>query len=120
MRTRAFLVMLALAVAALPEEPVDLNAVHRIRTEAFENSTGYRGDGGTVFATSAGYPDPKYTDPPPAIVITPEHYNRVVRLLENKIPVTVSLDVDARFHPETPDSFNILAELPGGRKKAKW
>jgi len=80
-------------------------------------STGYRGDGGTVFATSAGYPDPKYTDPPPAVVITPEHYNRIVRLLEKKVPVTVSLDVEARLHTETTDSFNIVADIAGGRKK---
>lgn len=80
-------------------------------------STGYRGDGGTVFATSAGYPDPKYTDPPPAIVITPEHYNRIVRLLQTEIPVKLALDVETEFHTETADSFNILADLPGGSKK---
>lgn len=80
-------------------------------------STGYNGDGGTVFASSAGSYKSEYPDPPPSIAITPEHYNRIVRLLEKKITVKLHIEVDARFHTETTDSFNVIAELPGSSKK---
>ncbi|MEZ5403485.1 MAG: M20/M25/M40 family metallo-hydrolase [Bryobacteraceae bacterium] len=80
-------------------------------------STGYRGDGGTVFASSAGSYNSKYPDPPPSIAITPEHYNRIVRLLEKKIGVKLRIAVKAEFHTETPDSFNVVGEIPGGSKK---
>ncbi|MEZ5352603.1 MAG: M20/M25/M40 family metallo-hydrolase [Bryobacteraceae bacterium] len=80
-------------------------------------STGYRGDGGTVFASAAGSYNSKYPDPPPSIAITPEHYNRIVRLLEQKIPVKVRVDVKAEFHTGSTDSFNVIGELPGSSKK---
>ena len=80
-------------------------------------STGYRGDGGTVFATSAGAFDARYADPPPAAAVTPEHYNRIARLLEKKIAVKLELDIRTEFHTETKDSFNVVADLPGGSRK---
>jgi hypothetical protein len=80
-------------------------------------STGYAGDGGTVFATAAGDRDAKFADPPPAIAITPEHYNRIVRLLEKKIAVKVEMEVRAQFHTESLDSFNVTAEIAGGAKR---
>ena len=61
--------------------------------------------------------DGKYADPPPAIVVTPEHYNRMVRLLEAKLAVKVELEVKAQFHTDAADSYNIVAELPGASKK---
>lgn len=80
-------------------------------------SNGTSGDGGTVFGSAMGSFDRKYPDPPPAIAITPEHYNRIVRLLEAKQTVKLELDIKAEFHEETNDSYNIVAELPGGKKK---
>jgi len=80
-------------------------------------STGTEGDGGTVFATSAGDRDGSRPAPPPAMAITPEHYNRIVRLLEKKIPVKLRFELQAQFHDETLDSFNIVGEIPGGSKK---
>ena len=80
-------------------------------------STGTAGDGGTVFATAMGSYNSAFPDPPPAIVVTPEHYNRMVRLLEAKRSVKVELDVKTAFHEDSKDSYNIVGELPGGRKK---
>ncbi len=80
-------------------------------------SAGYRGDGGTVFASSGGSREVKDYIPPPMAAITPEHYNRIARLLEKKIPVKLEMDIQTRFHDENLDSFNILAEIPGNRKK---
>ncbi|MBL8232024.1 MAG: M20/M25/M40 family metallo-hydrolase [Bryobacterales bacterium] len=80
-------------------------------------STGSAGDGGTVFATSGGSQDVKNPVPPPMIVITPEHYNRIVRLLEKKIAVKLEVDVQAQIVEENQDSWNVIAEIPGSRKK---
>jgi Zn-dependent M28 family amino/carboxypeptidase len=51
------------------------------------------------------------------VVITPEHYNRIARLLNKKVPVRVEFDFEVRFHDNEPDGYNIIAEIPGGRKK---
>jgi carboxypeptidase Q len=115
------------AAPGLPQTPAEREAARRFTGQrndflkaegaAAILSTGYRGDGGTVFATSAGAFDGRYTDPPPAAAITAEHYNRIARLLEKKIAVKLELEVRAQFHTETKDSFNVVAELPGGAKK---
>lgn len=70
-------------------------------------------DGGTVMGSAAG--DRNMTDdqlPPPSVVVTNEHYNRIVRLIEKEIPVTLEFDIAAKF-TEPEDSFNITAEIPG-------
>ena len=51
------------------------------------------------------------------VVITPEHYNRIVRLIEHKIPVKVAFDIQAQFLGYAEDSVNVIAEIPGGKKK---
>lgn len=72
---------------------------------------------GNTYGTSFGSRDPKGPVPPPAIVLTAEHYNRIVRLIEHKIPVRLTVDVTARFLDDTQESFNVIAELPGGAKR---
>ncbi len=70
-------------------------------------------DGGTVMGSAAA--QPTATDdqlPPPSVLVTNEHYNRMVRLLEKSIPVTLEFDIAAKFTPPG-DSFNIVAEIPG-------
>ena len=78
---------------------------------------GYNGDGGTVFATSGGPRDPKEPKPLPTIALTPEHYNRIARLVEHKIPVKLELEVRAEFLGGDTDSFNVIGEIPGTTKK---
>src|ERR1043166_7503301 len=74
-------------------------------------------DGGTVFGTSGGSYKFGELVPRPTVVLTPEHYNRVVRLLEHKIPVKLEFDIRAEFGPNPEESFNIVGEIEGGRKK---
>jgi carboxypeptidase Q len=71
-------------------------------------------DGGTVFGQAAGSQDPKEETPPPSVVITNEHYNRICRLLAKDVPVTLEFDIAAKF-TEPTDSFNITAEIPGAK-----
>ena len=77
----------------------------------------YRTDGGTVFASSAGSRDPKDPLPPPAVALTSEHYDRIMRLVQKKIPITLEFDIQNKFYDDEKDSFNVSAELPGGARK---
>jgi hypothetical protein len=60
--------------------------------------------------------DPK--EPPTAaqIVVASEHYNRIARLLDRNIPVTIELNVQNRFVTDTLDASNVIAEIPGTDK----
>jgi len=78
---------------------------------------GGRSEGGTVFAQGGGSRDPKDPVPPPMVTLTPEHYNRIARLLDHKIPVKLEFNVEARFVDDRTDSVNVVGEIPGGRKR---
>jgi carboxypeptidase Q len=70
-------------------------------------------DGGTVMGSGAA--QPTATDdqlPPPSVLVTNEHYNRMARLAEKGIPVTLEFDIATKFTPPA-DSFNVIAEIPG-------
>ncbi len=80
-------------------------------------STDDRGDGGVVFAESDADYQVKAPVTIPSVVLAPEQYNRLVRLAEKKVPAQVELDVDARFNDDQPDGYNVIAEIPGHKKK---
>jgi carboxypeptidase Q len=69
-------------------------------------------DGGTVMASAAGSQAADAPLPPPSVALTAEHYNRIARLLDKNIPVTLAFDIAAKFS-DPGDSFNVVAELPG-------
>jgi hypothetical protein len=82
------------------------------------------GDGGTFFvqqgAAYSATPQPGFggqlpLTTPPQIVLAVEHYGRLVRTLEKKVPVTIELDVRNSMTDNQP-GFNVLAELPGTDK----
>ena len=52
----------------------------------------------------------------PQIVLAVEHYNRLVRILDKKIPVTLEFDVRNTFHDADLNAFNVVADLPGTDK----
>jgi hypothetical protein len=56
------------------------------------------------------------TPQPPQLVVASEHYGRIARTLDKNIPVTIELNVQNRYHDETLDSFNVIAEIPGTDK----
>jgi len=78
---------------------------------------GDRGDAGIVRGSAQGSRDPKDPVPPPSVLLAPEHYGRIARLIEHKFPVTLEFNIQARFLDETQDTFNVIADLPGGDKK---
>lgn len=76
-----------------------------------------RSEGGDVFGGSAGSRDPKDAVVPATVVLTPEHYNRIVRLIEHKIPVKLEFNVQTKFQDARQDSVDVIAEIPGGAKR---
>ena len=77
-----------------------------------------RGDDGTVFvqAPQGVSRDPKDPLQPPQVTVAVEHYGRIARTLEKKIPVTLQMDIDNRFYDDDQNAFNIAAEIPGTDK----
>jgi hypothetical protein len=75
-----------------------------------------RGDGGTIFVQSGG--SRNASDPPVAaqVVLAVEHYGRIARTLEKKIPVTVQMDIENKFFDADLNAFNVVGELPGTDK----
>jgi hypothetical protein len=49
----------------------------------------------------------------PIIAVTPEHYNRMFRILKRGIPVKVELEVRNRVGDKVEKAANVLGEIPG-------
>jgi hypothetical protein len=75
-----------------------------------------RGDGGTLFVQAGGSRDPKEPPAPTQVTLAVEHYGRIMRTLELKIPVTLQMDIVNRFYDADQSSFNIVGEIPGTDK----
>jgi hypothetical protein len=80
-------------------------------------SPSYRATSGIVFGAAAGSYDPKKAVPPASVALEAEQYNRIARLIDKKIPVTLEFDIQAKFLEDTLDSFTVTGELPGTSKK---
>lgn len=76
-----------------------------------------RGSGGIVFAEGVRSGDPDAPVPPPVVVLAPESYARLARLVDRKVPVRVGLEVKVKFQDADLDATNVVAEIPGGRKR---
>ena len=79
--------------------------------------TNTEGNGGVIFAENFGSFISSAPVPPPAVQLMPEHYNRLLRLVEHDVPVTLSVKVDASYPENGAQGMNVIAELPGGGKR---
>ena len=82
-------------------------------------SSGGRGDYGATVAAgirSARHPDrPR---PLPEIILAVEHYNRIVRILdEHREPATMEVEVRTEFYDKDLRGYNVVAEIPGTDRK---
>ena len=73
-------------------------------------------DGGTMTVMTGGSRDPKAAPVLPRVAVDVEHYGRIFRTLEKNIPVTLRINIANKFYDDNPDSFNIVAEIPGADK----
>ena len=77
-----------------------------------------RGDGGTVFvqAPQGVSREPDGPRQPTQVTLAIEHYGRIWRTLEKKIPVTLAIKINNQFFDTDLNAFNVVAELPGTDK----
>jgi hypothetical protein len=73
----------------------------------------FRYEGGTM---GGGGANRNATDNLPTVAMDAEHYNRIARLLEHHIPVTLQFEIKASYGDDV-DSFNVIGEIPGNAKK---
>ncbi|MDQ1611247.1 MAG: carboxypeptidase [Pyrinomonadaceae bacterium] len=100
-----------------------------------------RGDGGTLFVQSATVPPasiPETIDPnalqsffrrglapydkaapafPPQIVVSGEHYNRMLRMIQAGEKVRVNANLEVQFQDQDMMGYNTIAEIPGSDLK---
>jgi carboxypeptidase Q len=66
------------------------------------------GEHGTVFVTGRDMG----ANAVPSIVLATEHYNLIAKMLQQKIPVKLAVEVQGRYNDEK-DTHNVIAEIPG-------
>ncbi|HEX8459128.1 MAG TPA: M20/M25/M40 family metallo-hydrolase [Pyrinomonadaceae bacterium] len=100
-----------------------------------------RGDGGTLFVQSATVPPatiPETLDPaalqtffrrgvapydksapnvPPQVVVSAEHYNRILRMIQAGERVRMNVNLEVQFQDQDLMGYNTVAEIPGGDLK---
>ena len=75
-----------------------------------------RGSGGTIFVQGGGGRNLTDAPVPAQVVMSVEHYGRIWRMLEKKVPVRLEMDIQNKFHDEDLNSFNILGDITGTDK----
>jgi carboxypeptidase Q len=85
-----------------------------------EMSAGARGDNGAVIAQGPLPGDGDRTVdgqvPVPQVVLAGEHYGRLLRVLDKKLPVRLTMNVRSRFVDTSLDVYNVIAEIRGTDK----
>jgi len=95
-----------------PSRPPQLNAerLALLKTEGVAVTIEPNiGEHGTVFVTGRDLG----ANSVPSIVLASEHYNLIAKLLQQKVPVKLAVDIQARFNDDDPRTHNVIAEIPG-------
>lgn len=93
--------------------------------------TGFGVDAGTIRVMGASIPPPATPPNPngapnnirvyskdapatvPQVVAEVEQYNRLYRLVQQNIPVKMTVELDVKFHEDDLQGYNTIAEIPG-------
>jgi carboxypeptidase Q len=67
------------------------------------------GEHGTVFVLGRDQGE----NATPSVVLAGEHYNMIARMLERGMPVKLRVNVQSHFVTDDPNSYNVIAEIPG-------
>jgi carboxypeptidase Q len=67
------------------------------------------GEHGTVFVTGRDMGANAVT----SIVLASEHYNLIARMLEQKIPVKLAIEVQSTFNEDDRNTHNVIGEIEG-------
>jgi carboxypeptidase Q len=114
---------------AMPASLVD-QLIDRLDVIALERSRFFASEGvvavltadgrardGRLAAEAAGSYRSRNPLAPPTFVVTAEHYGRLVRLVEQKQPVRVRLDLKVAVTDSDVEGGNIVGEINGGARK---
>jgi carboxypeptidase Q len=84
-----------------------------------EPSSASRSDFGTVRVDAYGGNGKDHTTrgQSPRIIVAAEQYNRICRILELGVPVTLEIEVRTTFYDRDTQGTNVTAEIPGTDKK---
>ena len=74
---------------------------------------------GTVFTGGTGSRDPQNPTRTSTLILAPEHYNRIVRIVDKGTPVRIEANVKNTFYDQDLNAFNVVAEIPGSDPKLK-
>jgi len=95
------------------------------------------GSGGTVFVQGATVVQPTPANPTdrptriapqqkeadgkilPQVTVATEHYNRMVRMLNQGAKLKMSVNIQAEYNDKDPMAYNTVAEIPGTDPKLK-
>lgn len=78
-----------------------------------------RGTDGTIFVQGGGSYRKGSEMPLPSVVVSVEQYNRMVRIAQKNVAVTLEMEIQANFVDTDSLGYNIIAEIPGTDKKLK-
>jgi hypothetical protein len=67
------------------------------------------GEHGTVFVMGRD----RGANAVPSIVLASEHYNLVAKMLQQKLPVKLAVEIQATYNEEDRNTHNVIAEIPG-------
>lgn len=71
------------------------------------------GEGGTIFVQAGGSYKPGDPVGAPSLVMDPEQYNRMWRLLDHNIDVELEVNVKTHFYDDDLYGYNTIAEIEG-------
>jgi carboxypeptidase Q len=74
-------------------------------------------DNGAALALNAQKKENAVTVPNAVVMI--EHFNRLARMADNHVPVTVEINIEAKFTGDHEHGFDTVAEIPGTDPKLK-
>ena len=68
-----------------------------------------RGEHGTMFVLGRDAEE----NAQPTVIVSAEHYNMILRMMEAGIPVKLRINLQSRYLTQDQNGYNLLAELPG-------
>ncbi len=77
------------------------------------------GDFGTFHVQGAGTQKANEQYPVPSLVLSDEHFDRILRLIDQKQNPELELDVKTTYYDADPNAYNTIAEIPGTDKKGE-
>jgi carboxypeptidase Q len=76
-----------------------------------------RGDLGTFGVQGGDWKTSKPMATTPEVIVEPEHFGRLARLLDRGVDVQLELEVATKFIDENQMQYDTIAEIPGSDKK---